>query len=504
MSCSVRAFVLAACLATHALAQNPIVWTTYLGGRFNDDPNAITVDTNGFVYVVGVTQSDDFPTTVGALRTRPPKTTERGRGRFKQVRPGRHVGFLAKIDAAGKRLLYGTYVGGSVRDSVNAVSVDSTGRVCLGGGTDSSDLPVTPNAPQEAYLGKGRGHFNNPGDGFLMCLSRRGELEFGTYLGGTASDVVSGVAVGPNGLVYVTGSTASADFPSEEPLAGPVVGFVLKIDTTRGRIVWASRLGGHSTTTPTGIALADDGSVFVVGNTDALGNRDSAGGQDGFVAELDARGKLVNMTLLGGSEDEAVVGPVIDSSRAVYFAGETGSTDLKTTRQAYQRSYQGGASDSFVAKVGGAPDQSYVTYLGARSYEGVRGIIVDAQGRAHLIGRLAGDSDISITPGTPPPAEGTAVHLFYAVVGPRGRRLEFSLRRGGQSNGPGRFRVTKSPTIALGPSGDAYILAMTTDDVAASAGAYQTESAGGHELVLFRLSAPDSDATQRSVPKDTK
>jgi hypothetical protein len=504
MSWSLRVLVLGGCLATQAWAQDPFVWTTYLGGRFNDHPNAITVDTHGFVYVVGATQSDDFPTTTGALRIRPPRATERGRGPFKQVRPGRHVGFLAKIDGAGKRLLYGTYVGGTVRDSVNAVSVDSTGRVCLGGSTDSPDLPVTPNAPQEAYRGKGRGHFNNSGDGFVLCLSRQGELEFGTYLGGSATDLVSGVQVAPNGVVYVTGSTASADFPSAEPLVGSVAGFVLKIDTTRGRIVWASRLGGHGTTTPAGIALANEGSVFVAGRADALGDRDSTRGQDAFVAELDARGKVVNMTLLGGSEDEAAIGPVIDSSGAVYYAGETSSTDLKTTPRAYQRAYQGGASDSFVAKTGGTPDQSYVTYLGAGSYEGVRGLAVDAKDRVHVVGRLPGNSDFAITPGTPPPAEGLAEHFFYAVVGPRGRRLEFSLRRGGQSNGPGRFRVTKSPRIALGPSGDAYILAMTTDDVAASAGAYQTASAGGHELVVFRVSARSPDAAQRGTPSNTK
>lgn len=492
--------VLVVWLAAPALAQDPFVWTTYLGGRFNDDPTAITVDANGLVYVVGVTQSDDFPITAGALNVLPPKSNERGSGHFRQVQAGRQVGFLAKVDTAGKRLLYGTYVGGSVRDSVNAIAVGSKGQVCLGGGTDSPDLPVTSNAPQKPYLGKGRGHINNPGDGFVLCLSRTGELEFGTFLGGSASDVVSVIVAGAGGFVYVTGSTASTNFFTDDALTGAVVGFVIKIDVVHGKIVWVSRLGDGGTTTPTGIALGIDGTLFVAGSSDGLDDRASAGGQDAFVAEMDLQGKLIDVMLFGGSQDETAVGPVIDSNGAVYVAGQTRSSDLNTTAGAYQRRYQGGASDSFVAKFGAGPAQSYVTYLGAASYEDVRGIAVNGEGRVHVVGRLSGRSNFPITPDTPPPARGTSEHLFYAVLDPLGARLEFSLRRGGQSQGAGRFRITKFPRVALGPCGDAHILAMTTDDVAASAGTYQTERVGGHEPVLFRLSAPIGNLDQRGRP----
>lgn len=471
--------------ATSAFGQDVVRWKTYLGGQHNEEPYAIAVGGDGSVYLVGATQSPDFPTTSNAWRAAPPRTSQRGQGRSLQIVADQYIGFLARLDPTGERLIYGTYVGGSVRDSVNEISLSPSGDVYIGGMTDSPDLPVTANATQKQFGGKDSGGLSAPGDGFVARLNRQGGLEFATFLGGSSSDVVSAVAAGPGESVYATGSTSSTDFMVEQAPSGVADGFVAKIDTCSGKILWSLRLVGSGTTAPTGVAVAEDGSVFVAGTRDSAR---SGEGRDAFVAEISTNGELLKLSSVGGSGDERVAGPAIGPDRGVHLAGMTASTDVPTTTGAWQEDYQGGQSDGFVAKLGIEAGQSFTTYLGSEVYENVSGVAVDQRGLVHLVGDVIGRSGLTTTTGAPPPPQETAQELFYAVLGANGQRLEFLSRHGGRSVTPGIFRVTREAEIAIGPDGDAYVVAMTTDDFVASQRAYQPETAGGHELIVLRIS----------------
>ena len=468
-----------------AFGQKTSEWTTYLGGRFNDEPYAIAVGRDGAVHLVGTTRSPDFPTTNGAVRTAPPRTSQSGQGPSGQIRPEQYVGFLARLNAQGEQLTYGTYVGGSVRDSVNSIAVDSEGAMYIGGMTDSPDFPVTANASQSTFGGNDPRRGNTPGDGFVARLNRTGAMEFATFLGGSSSDVVAAVAVNGDGYIYATGSTTSTDFATEPPPSGSPDGFVVKIDTCSGRIVWSLRLVGVGGTAPTGIAVTETGEVVVSGTRESSANSE---GRDGFAVAISTQGQLIRDLTFGGSGDETVAGPAIGKDGSIYVAGATSSIDLKTSQSGYQRNYQGGQFDGYAVKLGADSNTSFATYLGSEVYERVTGMAVDGTGRVHVAGDVTGVSSLQITIGAPAQPRGASSELFYAVVGAAGTEVEYLSRHGGRSVAPGIFRVTRESKIALGPDGDAYVVAMTTDDIVSSRGAYQRDRAGGHELVVFRFS----------------
>src|SRR5215813_15048107 len=95
--------------------------------------NAIRLDATGNAYVVGYTDSTDFPTTGGAFQTNKGNNLD---------------GFVAKLDATGAALVYSTYLGSSHRDEADAIAVDSVGNAYVAGLTESSDFPITQGSPQ--------------------------------------------------------------------------------------------------------------------------------------------------------------------------------------------------------------------------------------------------------------------------------------------------------------------------------------------------------------------
>jgi len=144
-----------------------------------------------------------------------------------------------------------------------------------------------------------------------------------------------------------------------------------------------------------------------------------------------------------------------------------------------------------VIKIDASGKLRYATLLGGSGFEDVEGIAIDRLGRAHLAGRVSAQSDLLVTEEFWPPAPGASEHAFYAMLDREGRRLQRCLRVGGSGqSGRKLFRVTRGAKIALDSTGNAYVVANTTDDVTASKDAYQELTAGGHEMVIFKVRAP--------------
>ena len=132
---------------------NSLLFGTYLGGKNQDFVAGITLDSAGNIYVVGTTQSPDFPV-LNSIATSIPKSSS-------QASP--YEGYLAAYSASGKSLLYSTLIGGSQQDSAFGVAVDATANVYVLGTTSSPDLPVTNNAYQHTLGGSY--------DAFLMVIN---------------------------------------------------------------------------------------------------------------------------------------------------------------------------------------------------------------------------------------------------------------------------------------------------------------------------------------------
>ena len=359
-------------------AGNALVFSTYLGGAGSDTANAIAVDPNGNVYVAGDTTSTAFPVT--GLQT---------------GNHGSQDAFVAKLAGDGSRLLYGTYLGGAYNDHAAAIAVDPSGTAYVTGSTYSPDFPVA-----QAWQ-------NHPGggqDAFVARLSADGgSLLFSTYLGGTGGqlgypEIGQGIALDAQGAAYITGVTASADFPVLGPAQasrqGSLDAFAAKLSSS-GTLVYSTYLGGTGLEAGNAIAVDASGAAYIAGQTyssdlpvvNAL-QPASGGGYDAFVARLSAGGDaLLFLSYLGGSGSDTAASVALDSSSNVYLAGWTLSTNFPVVN-GFQ-SVNAGTYGAFVAKLGSVtpapPDVIGVTpSSGSGSSQTFVFQFSDSQGAAHL------------------------------------------------------------------------------------------------------------------------
>ena len=171
-----------------------LAYSTLVGGSGGDVANGIAVDAGGAAYMTGYTFSSDYPTTAGA---------------YDQTHGGGSStdGFVTKLSSTGINLTYSTFIGGSGREEANALALGSTGAAYVTGYTESTDYPTTSGTFDATH--------NAGQDGFVTKLSPTGNaLAFSTFIGGAGYETPAGIATDSGGAAYVTGFTASTDFPT--------------------------------------------------------------------------------------------------------------------------------------------------------------------------------------------------------------------------------------------------------------------------------------------------
>jgi hypothetical protein len=263
-----------------------LVYSTYLGGQADEMPTAgLALDALGSAYVMGTTNSPNFPVTPGAFQT---------------VLNGPSDAFVVKLTPSGRALEYSTFLGGSGPEEGRSVIVGSGGEAYVAGLTVSPDFPTTPGAFQAVQRGAG--------DVFVAKLSPLGtSLSYSSYLGGTGLDITRGFGLDAAGSFYISGATRSSDFPITPDAvqtvhAGGEDVFVTKINAS-GEIAYSTYLGGTGNDRARNMAVDELGDVFVVGFTSSPdfplvnpfqgefrgGVRDCffAGGCDTFVAKIE-------------------------------------------------------------------------------------------------------------------------------------------------------------------------------------------------------------------------
>jgi uncharacterized protein (TIGR03437 family) len=235
------------------------LYSTFLGGSRYDNGRAIAVDSLSAVYVTGDTLSPDFPV------VNPIQPNFQGDATTPSA-------FVAKLGPTGGALEYSTYLNGTPAVSGccpasigHAIAVDSTGAAFVAGETTAPNFPVTAGAPQTAY---GRNT-----DGFLAKFAPGGRtLAAATYIGGSSSDIATGLALDSTGVV-VSGQTRSADLRLADPFRSTVLsrgdGFVMRFDSAIRALSWASYLGIDAQRPL--VAVDTTGAAFVAGSAVAAG-----------------------------------------------------------------------------------------------------------------------------------------------------------------------------------------------------------------------------------------
>lgn len=332
-----------------ALKLNPtgtaLNYATYLGGSNNDFGQAIALR-DGAAYITGYTGSANFPATAGAFDAN-------YNGGFYDV-------FVLKLNATGTALHYATFLGGSEYSEYGqSIAVDSSGAAYLTGYTLSGNFPATAGAYDASYGG------GSYGDVFVTKLNPTGSaLTYSTFLGGSDSDNAYGIAIDSSGAAYVTGYTASANFPStagayDANYNSGNDAFVAKLNPTGTALGYATFLGGSNSEKGYAIAVDASGAAYLAGETSSsnfpitLGAFDSTsnGSADVFITSLNPAGSaLTYATYLGGSTNDYCKALAIDATGAAYVVGHTYSSDFPTLHNAFDASF-GGGKDVFVSKL---------------------------------------------------------------------------------------------------------------------------------------------------------
>jgi hypothetical protein len=272
--------------------------STFIGGsgsEFNWWGSSIVLDGSGNVYVIGETNSSDYPSTPGAYDTS-----------YNGIGNGLPDVFVAKLDSTLSSLLASTFIGGSGNDYGNSIALDAGRNVYVTGSTTSSDYPTTVGSYDTSY--------NGNGDVFVSKLdSNLSSLLASTFIGGNHDDYGRSIALDGNGNVYVTGETYSSDYPTtvgsyDTSHNGIQEIFIAKLDSTLSSLLAGTFIGGSSFEESWSIALDASGNVYVTGNTSSSDypttpdayDTSCNGIDDVFISKLDSNLSAIsnNITLV--------------------------------------------------------------------------------------------------------------------------------------------------------------------------------------------------------------
>jgi photosystem II stability/assembly factor-like uncharacterized protein len=270
--------------------------------------------------------------------------------------------FVSKLNSTGSDLLFSSYLGGSADEVGNGIAVDSSGNIYVAGNTRSANFPTV-----NAFQPTPPPSLTDTGNAFVTKLNPAvPSYVFSTYLGGNAKDEANSIAIDQAANVYVTGNTASADFPIAnafqanrgDPFADDA--FVTKFNSS-GSLSYSTYLGGSNTDHSFGIAVDVSGNAYVTGLTFSTNfptanpiqaTHSSQGvNNDGFVTKLNSLGSaLIYSTFLGGTGVDTGRGIAVDATGNAYVTGFTSSPDFPLvagalrTRSEMHKSVDGGAS----------------------------------------------------------------------------------------------------------------------------------------------------------------
>lgn len=471
--------------ATPLIIDPVLVYSTYLGGSGLDTGADIAVDSSGNAYIVGSTNSSDFPTLNAFQPT---------------FAGGAYDVFLTKLGPSGVRL-YSTYLGGSGDDTGTGIAVDTAGNVYLIGSTTSSNFPVV-NASQPSNGGGGGS------DAFITKIGSTG-IVFSTYLGGRFGDYGNDIAVDNAGFSYVTGQTTggSPGFPTTPDASQPAYGggsfdaFFAKFSSTGVR-VYSTYLGGSYYDYGYGIAVDGTGNAFVVGATGTpfpvtanASQPTPGGGAEGFLTKFDTAGLRVYSSYLGGFLEDVAARIAVDSAGQAVVTGYTESGNFPTLN-ASQSTKGGGRWDGFVTRFDTVGARIYSTFLGGSADDFAFGVALDGIGAAYVVGYTSSTNFPVLNPSQPTFAGGTwdgfvtkfdliGARLYSTYLGGSGDDLAMGagVDGGGAVHVAGQTTSANFPTLNAsqsafaGGSADAFVINLA-DELVANAGPDQTVNEG--------------------------
>lgn len=340
-----------------------LIYSTYLGGAKEDLINGMYVNSKGYIFVTGETQSNNFPIDAGA---------------YQNKKKALNDAFVTQLNVSGTMLEFSTFLGGNGEDKAYAISVDENDNTFITGTTNSADYPILPfernmygevvQMPYQRIYGGGY-------DGFVAKI-REGAVEFSTFFGGAGNDYGKAILTEGDGTCYIAGETsAGANFPItsnayQPTLKGGVDCFFAKLDkivstvrpgyaTRKSQaLIFSTYFGGNGNEVLKKMFRhPNNSSMLMLGSTKSsnypIVNDESQymSGTDGYITEFSLTGSaIVTSRLFAGGGDETVTGLGFDNLGNAIVAGTTSSQNLTLSANAIQNKFGGGTSDGYIYK----------------------------------------------------------------------------------------------------------------------------------------------------------
>jgi hypothetical protein len=320
------------------------LWSTYyhsytsFGGN-NDRINGVSCDAQGNVFVAGFSANGSGLASTGAFQSSLPSNT--------------YGGFVGKFNSTGS-WMWGTYYNADFC----SITCDNSGNVYVFGSTDSSNGIATTGAFQTSLM--------NNASCCMVKFTNSGTRIWGTYYGGTASYIWSGVMTcDSSGNIYAAASTTgtnpgmASSGAYQTSVAGGWDGFIVKFNST-GQRLWGTLYGGTGNDGFSNVVLGENGDVYASGYTwsssgiaTAKAYKGSLSGvSDYFFVRFSSTGQPLYASYYGGPGREDDIGCIAYSrnQKIIYIGGGTASTSGIATTGASQSSYGGGLSDAYIGQ----------------------------------------------------------------------------------------------------------------------------------------------------------
>lgn len=329
-------------------------WNTFLGSKTNnatyDYGYAIELDTSNNIYITGFSESTwgDSPINPHA---------------------GSNDAFVAKLNNSGV-LQWHTFLGGAADDEAYDIAIDASGNSYIVGGSDSGW-----GSPLNLHAG-GR-------DAFVVKLNSSGVYQWHTYLGGGTTDTSNGIALDGNTNIYISGVSLASWKTPLNPHAGGLDAFAAKLNSS-GDYQWHTFMGDADVDFSYSIDVDGNANVYLTGLSESTWGdpmTPHAGGNDAFITKLNSSGSRQWHTFLGGSGDDIGYGIVVAETGTSYIVGESNAS-WGTPLNTYT-----GDSDALVAMLNSDGEYQWHTFLGSSLLDVALDIALDENNNGYIIGK---------------------------------------------------------------------------------------------------------------------
>jgi hypothetical protein len=424
------------------------------GGMLAQAANVVFVDRSGNLYVGGLTNSASFPVTPGVVQ--PDNSAANG------------LGFLSELDPTGKSLIFSTYIDGI--SGVSAMTVDAAGNVYVAGPAGPLGdagfpvLPIPPGSRPFQAEPKGSNSF-----GILKLNNTASAVLGATYLGGSAFNLLTALAVDSSDNLYITGSTTSNDFPTQAPLQGSLgssgrSAFVTVLDSTLSTAVYSTYLGQASTASggigPHSIAVDASKNAYVVGQatpgfpttSGAIQTTCSpASANCAFLAKLNPAGSTLLYSTYVGNTEGGANAVAVDASQNVYLSGQTTGTGFPEVNPVPEFqpfcALNGSSVNAFVSEISAAGSVTFATCSPSSGP-----LVLDSSGNIYI----AGSAGTGFPLEHPIQSSSGAASPFIAAINPDTASLLFSSFIGGAQHTQDTTEGETLADIAVDAGGNIY------------------------------------------------